>query len=118
MTTRSLSPPCRKYVQAVLAAYLDLPETPVRARPPDRQLAQQLCRRAIPLSVVQDALLLATVRRLTRPPHVPRLPLIRSLYYFLPVINELLQNPLPTRYAEYLANKVRFFTQPGRRPKT
>jgi len=64
MTTRSLSPPCREYVQVVLAAYLELPETPARARPPDRQLARQLCRRAIPLSVVQDALLLATARRL------------------------------------------------------
>lgn len=118
MTTRSLSPPCREYVQAVLAAYLELPETPARARPPDRQLARQLCRRAIPLSVVQDALLLATARRLTRPPHAPPLSPIRSLYYFLPVIDELLQNPLPTGYAEYLSNKVRCFTQLGSRPKT
>ncbi|MFQ5927194.1 MAG: hypothetical protein ACE5MH_07145, partial [Terriglobia bacterium] len=112
MTTRSPSRPCRGYVQAVLAAYLELPETPARARHPDRQLAHQLCQRAIPLSVVKDALLLATARRLTRPLNAPRLSPIHSLYYFLPVIEEVLQNPLPTGYAEYLSNKVRLFIQP------
>lgn len=97
----------RAHIQAILSAYLELPDTPTRARPPDRRLAGQLYDRAIPLATVQDAFLLATSRRLIRDEALPRLSPIRSLYYFLPLVEELLQSPLPHGYAQYLEAKLR-----------
>lgn len=95
----------RDYVQALLRAYRQLPDTPDRPRPPDRRLAKQLHDRDIPLDTVKDAIVLASARRLIRPPQAPQLSPIRSLYYFVPVIEELLQNPLPKGYARYLTGK-------------
>jgi hypothetical protein len=48
----------------------------------------------------------STVRRLDRPPEMPRLTSIRSLYYFGPLIEELLERPLPAGYPEYLEMKI------------
>ena len=96
----------RGYVYTVLAAYLELPDTPARCRPPDRALAQQLFVRRIPLRTVSQALLLATARRNLRPPTAPALRPIRSLYYFLPLIEELLQAPLSDGYSRYLKQKL------------
>ncbi len=99
--------PRREYVRAVLAAYVELADTPDRPRPADRALAAQLCEREIPLEVAKDALILAFARRTLRPPDAPPLPPVRSLYYFLPVIEELLKKPLPSMYIEYLKGKLR-----------
>jgi hypothetical protein len=44
---------------------------------------------------------------LTRRPDLPPLSPIRSLAYFQPVISELLQQPLPTGYVDYLRLKLR-----------
>ena len=100
----------RAYVQAVLAAYLKLPDTPSRSGPPDRRLAGQFHDRNIPLSTVRDALLLASARRLLRPKEAPRLVSVRSLYYFVPVIEELLETPLPKGYSCYLERKIAAFS--------
>ncbi len=104
--TKGGSSAAKTYVQAVLTAYLKLPQTPRRARRLDRQLALELFQRQVDQSVVFNALLLATARRLARPPEAPRLAPIRSLHYFVPVIEEILNHPLPTGYPEYLARKV------------
>ncbi|MFQ5694973.1 MAG: hypothetical protein ACE5HB_03200 [Terriglobia bacterium] len=107
----------RAYVQAVLVAYLELPETPSRPRPPDRHLAGQLHQHQVPLSTVRDALLLATARRLLRPEQAPRLSPIRSLYYFAPVIEEIQQRPLPAGYSDYLKRKIALhLTRPRQSP--
>ena len=100
----------RAYVQAVLDAYLELPDTPPRSRPPDRRLAGQFHDRNIPLPTVRDALLLASARRLLRPKEAPRLVSVRSLYYFVPVIEELLETPLPKGYSRYLQRKIAAFS--------
>jgi hypothetical protein len=42
-----------------------------------------------------------------RPPDVPPLPRIRSLAYFQPVIEELLESPVPDGYLQYLRLKFR-----------
>lgn len=99
--------PRHAYVAAVLSAYLQLPDTPTRARPLDRRLAGQLFDRQIPLGIILDALLLATSRRTFRDRHLPPLSSIRSLYYFLPLVDELLLTPLPAGYAQYLQGKLR-----------
>ena len=90
------------YVQAVLRLYLDLPDTPTSARRHDRRLAQQLNDRGVALAIVEAALLLATARRNTRPHTAPPLGPVRSLSYFLPVIEELRRHPLPDGYLDYL----------------
>jgi hypothetical protein len=95
------------YVATVLRLYLELPETPARASSHDRERAAELHGRRIPLPLVESALLLGSLRRLGRPPESPRLSPIRSLAYFLPVVEELTANPLPDGYLEYLRHKIR-----------
>lgn len=101
-----VDPGRRRYVHAVLDAYLGLVDTPDKARPADRLLASRLHDDDIPLTTVLDAILLASARRLIRPDDRPPLPPVRSLHYFLPVIEELQQTPLPAGYAQYLQAKV------------
>jgi hypothetical protein len=93
------------YIQAVLKSYLQLPDTPARARPHDRHAARLLWERQIPLDLAQAALLLASARR-ARPANQPQLPPIRSLAYFIPVIDEILLQPLPPGYVDYLKIKT------------
>jgi hypothetical protein len=95
------------YVAAVLILYVELPETPLRASVQDQWQARRLCDRSVPLRVVESALLLASLRRLVRPADGPPLSPIRSLAYFLPVIDELLSHPAPDNYLEYLRLKLR-----------
>ncbi len=99
----------RAYVRAVLEAYARLPDTPQRPRPADRRLAERLHDRGVPESLVRDALLLARARRLIRPQDAPPLAKVRSLRYFLTVIEELLEKPLPSGYARYLQRKIAAF---------
>jgi hypothetical protein len=102
------------YVTAVLTLYLGLPETPLRASTQDRRLARQLYEHGVTLQVVESAFLLASVRRLARPADVPALSPIRSLAYFQPVIEELLSNPAPKNYTEYLRLKLQQMTEQKR----
>jgi len=93
------------YIAAVLMLYLDLPDTPLRTSSQDQSLARRLYQEALPLPLIESALLLASLRRLVRPPGLPPLPPIRSLAYFQPVIAELQQQPLPHGYLDYLRFK-------------
>ncbi len=94
------------YVPAVLAMYTALPETPARTCPADRKLAEEWQRSGITLEIVESALLLGELRRLGRPPDYPKLNPIRSLYYFVPLIEELMEKPLPDGYVEYMKSKL------------
>jgi hypothetical protein len=98
------------YVSSVLMLYLDLPDTPLRTNTQDQRKARSWFDRGVPLTVVETALLLACLRRNTRPAEVPPLPRIRSLAYFQPVIEELLENPAPEGYLQYLRFKLRTIT--------
>jgi hypothetical protein len=97
----------RLYLEAVLATYSSLPGTPPRPSRRDRQLARELCRRCVPLRTVRGALLLATARRTLR--SAPPLPPVRTLHYFLSVIEEVLQQPLDPAYVEYLDARLKPF---------
>ena len=94
------------FVRAVLSAYLALPDTPRRTSPFDRRLARDLHDRAVPLATVSAAFCLAMARRKARPPSAVPLGSIRSIAYFLPVIEELLAKPMDPIYAEYLQRKL------------
>jgi hypothetical protein len=94
------------YVRAVLSAYLALPDTPCRTSPFDRRLARDLYQRAVPLATVTDAFSLAIARRRARPLDSVPLGSIRSIAYFLPLIDELVAQPLEPAYAAYLRRKI------------
>ena len=89
---------------AILEAYCRLPDTPDRARRRDRRLADRLVARGVSFSTIETAFLLATARR--RQPGSARLPPIRSLRYFLPIIEELRQMPPEPGYLDYLRHAV------------
>ena len=95
-----------EYAAAVIKLYLQLPETPLKPSANDRQTAESLRARRIDLKAVESALLLGTIRRLSRSSDMPPLSPIRSLAYFLPVIEEVLFNPVPDDYLQYLRKKV------------
>jgi len=95
------------YVSSVLTLYVDLPDTPLRANAQDQRQARNWFDRGVSLSVVETALLLASLRRMIRPSDVPPLPRIRSLAYFQPVVEELLDSPAPDGYLQYLRRKLR-----------
>jgi hypothetical protein len=94
------------YVTTVLALYLSLPETPIRTNAMDHRHARLLQQRDVPLRVIESAFLLASLRRLIRPKDLPPLSPIRSLAYFLPAIEELLADPSPENYLDYLRLKL------------
>ncbi len=97
----------RLYLEAVLATYSSLPGTPWRPSRQDRRLARDLCRRGVPLRTVRTALLLAAARRTLRS-GLP-LPPVRTLHYFLPAIEEVLEQPPDPGYIDYLAAKLKPF---------
>jgi hypothetical protein len=95
-----------EYVRQVLDAYRRTPGTTGTVRRPDRLLAAQLHQRGVPLAVVEIALVLAAARRLIRSADSTPLGTVRSLAYFLPVIDEVLHLPVNPDYFRYLRQKV------------
>jgi hypothetical protein len=87
--------PQRRYVRAVLARYLWLPDTPSQSSRHDRRLAATLYERGVPLLAVEAALLLAGTRRALREPWLAPLPRVRALAYYVPVVSEILDNSRP-----------------------
>jgi hypothetical protein len=100
-----------EYVRQVLEAYRKTPGTMGTVRRPDRILASQLYRRGVSVKVIENALVLAAARRLMRPPDALPLGTIRSLAYFLPVIEEVLDLHVSQDYFLYLRHKIQRFLQ-------
>lgn len=95
-----------RYVEKLLNLYLGLPETGCRTSRHDRQLAYQLYEQKVPIETIEMAMLLASARRIYRDQRYAALRPIRSLHYFLPVVEEVLANPLPPTYVQYLRYKL------------
>src|SRR5712691_9758319 len=96
----------QRYADAVLSNYVRLPGTPIRAGRRDRLLAAALYDRGIPLPVVWAAFVIAAARWAIRSPQQRRLPAIRTLYYFVPAIDEVLDTSPHPGYVQYLASKL------------
>ena len=96
----------RDYVRRLLDAYRVTPGTCGVVRPPDRVLAAQLHQRGVPLEAVENALVLAATRRYIRPAGAAPLGTIRSLAYFSPVIEEVLQLHVSQEYFQHLRQKL------------
>jgi hypothetical protein len=106
------------YVRTLLELYCGLPHTAVRRpSPQDRRIAADLFERGVPFYLAEMALLLAIGRRSTRPPELTPLPPIRSLAYFLPVLEELQLEPPGPDYLDYLRDRLRL-GRPGDRIPT
>jgi hypothetical protein len=105
--TRSITDQAEtEYLSTALKLYLEIPDTPSKANPYDKKCAVELYMRGVKLTTIESALLLASLRRLNRPPNLPPLSPIRSLAYFFPVIQEILEHPIPVDYLAYLRRKV------------
>ena len=97
------------YVRQVLALYRQTPQTTGHVHRQDRLLAAQLYQRGIPLTVIENALILGTVRRLYRDLDAPPLATIRSLHYFSGLIEEVLAVKVDPAYYQYLRYKIEHF---------
>lgn len=95
-----------EFVRQVLEAYRKTPGTMGTVRRTDRMLAAQLYERGLSAKVIENALLLASARRMIRPAEAPPLSTIRSLAYFLPVIEEVLEMRISPTYFEYVRGKL------------
>lgn len=95
-----------EYVRKVLDTYRHTPGTTGTVRRPDRLLAAQLYQRGVPLCVVENALLLAAARRLLRPATAPSLATVRSLAYFLPVLEEVLELKVSEDYFQHIRRRI------------
>ena len=79
----------QQYVAELLRCYTLLPHTQNRPSKNDRRIAAQLFKRQVSTDAIKTAFLLAISRRSFRPPDASPLEPIRSLAYFLPVVNEV-----------------------------
>jgi len=95
-----------EYIRRVLEAYRKTPGTMGTVRRPDRVLAAQLYQRGVSVSVIENAFVLAATRRLVRPENAPPLGTIRSLAYFLPVIEEVLDMRVSPEYFQHVRRKL------------
>ena len=101
--------PRQAYVSAVARNYVRLPGTPLSASRRDRKLAAALYDRRVPLKVVWAAFVTAAARWAIRSPEQRKLETIRTLHYFVPAINEVLDISPDPDYVHYLAAKLRPF---------
>lgn len=101
------------YIARVLDAYRTTPGTCGKIRRADRVQAQEFHLRGVPLRTVENALALAAARRMFRASNGPPLNTVRSLAYFVPVIEEVLDtaDTVNDNYYEYLRSKLK---QPGK----
>jgi hypothetical protein len=99
-----------EYIRQVLQAYRKTHGTMGVTRRPDRMLAAQLYQRGVSVTIVENALVLAAARRLMRPTDAPPLSTIRSLAYFLPVIEEVLGLHVSSHYFQHLRRQLERLT--------
>jgi len=95
-----------EYVRRILEAYRLTPGTAGAVRRADRLFAAQLYDRGLPLTTVENAMILAAARRSARPADAAPLGTIRSLAYFAPVIEEVLQLKIGPEYFRHLRNRL------------
>jgi hypothetical protein len=96
-----------EYVRAVLALYRRTPTVLGHVRRADRDLAAALYDRGLPFYLVQNALLVASARRVLNNGFSVPPPPIRSLAYVLPVLEELRHRPLGPRDLDELRRRLR-----------
>jgi hypothetical protein len=96
----------REYVARLLDAYRATPGTCGAVRRPDRLMAVQWYEHGVTVEAVENALVLAAARRLARPAGASPLPVIRSLAYFAPVLEEVLAMNVSPEYFRHLRTRL------------
>jgi len=102
----------QQYIHQVLEAYRKTPGTTGTIRHPDRVLAAQLFHRGISVRMIENAFVLAATRRMVRPADAHPLGTIRSLAYFVPIIEEVQELRVSPDYFQYLRYKLARITPP------
>jgi len=100
----------KKYVDTVIALYIQLPDTPLKPSYNDRLTASGFFAQKIPVNTIEAALMLASLRRRARQHDQPPLAPVRSLAYFVPAVQEVAASTLPEEYIQYLRLKIRNFS--------
>jgi len=95
-----------EFVNKVLALYLTADGTPGRVSRSDRLLAGSLYDQGITVDQLEMAFTLTAARRRFRDPEYPALSTIRSLHYFVPVLEEVKSTSIPDEYVRYLRYKL------------
>ena len=96
----------KEYVDKILDLYCKTPGTTRRILREDRRLAADLYQRGVTLRIIEQSMVLAAARRSFRAPDASPLSPIRSLHYFIPVIEEVSGNPPSNEYINYLKMKL------------
>lgn len=105
------SPESKAYVESVREWFERLGCTSGKFGAAETEAAKQLQGRAVPLSVVYDAMLLGACRKLDSWLNGRPTEPIRSMAYFEPLIAEIQAKPLPAGYSAYLRVKVQQFSR-------
>jgi hypothetical protein len=92
------------YVAQVMKLFLDHPDTPEMPSSADWEVAGALFERRVPLPKLRLAFQLAYLRRHLRDPAQDPLPPVRSLAYFIRVVDNLSDEETHPVYAEYVAS--------------
>jgi hypothetical protein len=103
----------QRYIKRILSRFCLFPSTCGLVRPADRAFASQLFDRQVPIAAVEAAFALASLRHELRPPSAPPLKPIRSLRYFEPIIDRILDDsthfpslwPLAIKISDLRANE-------------
>lgn len=98
--------PKNEYINRLLQLYLQQPDTPNRFSRYDRKLAEHLFNESVSLDQMKAAFLMGSARRAARKPNAFPLGPIRSLHYFLPILEEIKRNQLSEDYLYYLKSKI------------
>jgi hypothetical protein len=94
-----------EYINQLLQLYVQQSDTPNRFSRYDRKLAEHLFNEGVSLDEMKAAFLLGSARRAAKKPNSFALGPIRSLHYFLPILQEVRRNQLPPDYLNYLKSK-------------
>ena len=95
-----------EYINRLLQLYLQQSDTPNRLSRHDRKLAEHLFNEGASLDQMNAAFLLGSARRAARKPNSFPLGPIRSLHYFLPILQEVRLLQPPVGYINYLKSKL------------
>ena len=94
------------YIDSVRKLFVALSCTSGRFGPAEERLAEDFEQKGIPLSVIEDAMMVGACRKyvswLNNGPSAP----IASLHYFDAIIEEVLERPFPPGYREYMQMQV------------
>lgn len=96
----------RRYVREVLRLYAATPTVLGHVRRADRLLAERLHDQRVPLYAVANAFLIGAARRVLHNGFSTPMPPIRSLHFFLPILQEVLERPPGYREMALLQDKL------------